>query len=187
MTDILPAPDAEPCEFLAPWSDQAQDQEAGHQVHGTHCTLVLNNQFFSGGEPQAVGCRGYWPPLRPGGRRLAVKIPRRRVSAYSACSGVLGDTSGSPRYEHVCVQDEQTKRKARMKYLKTYPRTFPVTCIPGFADVTPYMMTTEPSLRDLRWVYWGNITVTMSLIKISATGKYCPRGHTEDIPTKHRD
>ena len=39
-----------------------------------------------------------------------------------------------------------------MKYLKTYPRTFPVTCIPGFADVTPYMMTTEPSLKDLRWL-----------------------------------
>ena len=37
-----------------------------------------------------------------------------------------------------------------MKYLKTYPRTFPVTCIPGFADVTPFMMTTEPSLKDLR-------------------------------------
>ena len=46
-----------------------------------------------------------------------------------------------------------------MKYLKTYPQTFPVTCIPGFADVTPYMMTTEPSLRlserDLRWCFIG--------------------------------
>ena len=35
---IFPAPDTEPCEFLAPWSDQGQDQEAGHQVHSTHCT-----------------------------------------------------------------------------------------------------------------------------------------------------
>ena len=38
---ILPAPDTEPCEFLAPWSDQGQDQEAGHQVHSTHCTAGL--------------------------------------------------------------------------------------------------------------------------------------------------
>ena len=46
--------------------------------------------------------------------------------------------------------DGKSKRKARNKYLKTYPRTFPTSCIPGFADVTPYMMTTQPSLLDLR-------------------------------------
>ena len=49
-----------------------------------------------------------------------------------------------------------------MKYLKTYPRTFPVTCIPGFADVTPYMMTTEPSLRDLRWSFGRGMLLTLS-------------------------
>ena len=41
------------------------------------------------------------------------------------------------------AQDGATRRRARGKYLKTYPRTFPVTCVPGFADVTPYMLTTQ--------------------------------------------
>ena len=40
---ILPAPDTEPCEFLAPWSDQGQDLEPGHQVQvrNTYCTVHL--------------------------------------------------------------------------------------------------------------------------------------------------
>ena len=41
------------------------------------------------------------------------------------------------------AQDGATRRRARGKYLATYPRTFPATCIPGFADVTPYMLTTQ--------------------------------------------
>lgn len=45
---------------------------------------------------------------------------------------------------------EISARKARGKYLKTYPRTFPVSCVPTFSDVTPYMFTTHPSLQDLR-------------------------------------
>ena len=45
---------------------------------------------------------------------------------------------------------ELSARKARGKYLKTYPRTFPESCVPTFSDVTPYMFTTEPSLLDLR-------------------------------------
>ena len=30
---------------------------------------------------------------------------------------------------------------------RTYPRTFPATCVPGFADVTPYMLTTQVMTR----------------------------------------
>ena len=46
--------------------------------------------------------------------------------------------------------DTLTERRARGKYLKTYPRTFPDTCVPTYSDVTPYMFTTQPSLHDLK-------------------------------------
>ena len=45
------------------------------------------------------------------------------------------------------AQDGATRRRARGKYLATYPRTFPATCVPGFADVTPYMLTTQVMAR----------------------------------------
>ena len=35
---------------------------------------------------------------------------------------------------------------------RTYPRTFPATCVPGFADVTPYMLTTQVMTRGTRHV-----------------------------------
>ena len=47
-------------------------------------------------------------------------------------------------------QEDFTDRKPRAKYVKAYPKTFPASCVPMFADVTPYMMTTQPSLLDLR-------------------------------------
>ena len=34
--------------------------------------------------------------------------------------------------------------------MQAYPRTFPVTTVPMFADVTAYMLTTSSSLEDLR-------------------------------------
>ena len=108
---------------------------------------------------------------------------------HSQVSSYINQDDHLPRNaQSLCYQDEKTKRKARMKYLKTYPRTFPVTCIPGFADVTPYMMTTEPSLRDLRWSeYSVFVTELVMILKITAAWKYCTRCHTEDIQTKYRD
>ena len=50
-----------------------------------------------------------------------------------------------------------TERKARGKYLKSYPRTFPLSCVPMYADVSAYMMTTEPSLLELRSRMPGHI------------------------------
>ena len=32
-------------------------------------------------------------------------------------------------------QDDATNRRARAKYVKAYPRTFPASCVPMFADV----------------------------------------------------
>ena len=41
------------------------------------------------------------------------------------------------------------KRPPRPKYSKIYPMTFGAECVPAYADVTPYMLTTQPSMDDL--------------------------------------
>ena len=46
-------------------------------------------------------------------------------------------------------RSDQSTRKARPKYTRTYPRTFLTNCVPSYADVTPYMVTSDKSLLDL--------------------------------------
>ena len=43
----------------------------------------------------------------------------------------------------------ESRRAARPKYTRTYPRTFLSSCVPSYADVTPYMVTSQASLLDL--------------------------------------
>ena len=56
---------------------------------------------------------------------------------------------GITKYKHSVDRSEESTRKARPKYTRTYPRTFLTSCVPSYADVTPYMVTTDPSLLDL--------------------------------------
>jgi len=44
---------------------------------------------------------------------------------------------------------DEPKRPPRPKYCKIYPATMGADCVPAYADVTPYMLTTEPSMKDL--------------------------------------
>ena len=41
------------------------------------------------------------------------------------------------------------RRPPRPKYCKIYPQTMGTECVPAYADVTPYMLTTQPSMDDL--------------------------------------
>jgi len=49
-------------------------------------------------------------------------------------------------FKHDLTDD--TRRLARPKYKKLYP-VLTDDCVPMFADVTPYLVTSGPSLRDL--------------------------------------
>ena len=44
---------------------------------------------------------------------------------------------------------DMPKRPPRPKYCKIYPMTMGEDCVPAYADVTPYMLTTQPSMADL--------------------------------------
>ena len=41
------------------------------------------------------------------------------------------------------------RRPPRPKYCKIYQKTMGTECVPAYADVTPYMLTTQPSMDDL--------------------------------------
>jgi len=60
-------------------------------------------------------------------------------------SSFLGEELRLVKHSH----SDNPKRPPRPKYCKIYPQTMGKDCVPAYADVTPYMLTTEPSMADL--------------------------------------
>lgn len=125
-------------------------------LRGKHPSIVLVELTH--------GESGQWKLSAPGMEQCVFEEPSENMSGSSYrlldihvtgldcgdepanwISSYLGDTLRLVKH----FNGDKPRRPPRPKYCKIYPETVGDACVPLFADVTPYMLTTEPSMKDL--------------------------------------